>query len=132
MPSHYSSSSSTKAPLLSAQHQMQTPDTQQLALPRPCCKCGEIIGATLKAAIKLFPPESIFVVINGNSLTPLDKHRRLLRPVRRLVSWSPLCSKIIARFVGCHFAERFPNILLIDDYCLLPTSPWASRLSQRE
>ena len=29
-------------------------------------------------------------------------------------------SKIIAQFVGCYVARKFPNVLLIDDDCLLP------------
>ncbi|KAI4173217.1 MAG: hypothetical protein LQ346_008458 [Caloplaca aetnensis] len=60
------------------------------------------------------------VVANGNSPEPLDNTAEVCRQYDVSHTWSPLGSKIIAQFVGCYVARRFPNVLLIDDDCLLP------------
>lgn len=57
---------------------------------------------------------------NGNSPEPLDNTAEVCRQYDVSHTWSPLGSKIIAQFVGCYVARRFPNVLLIDDDCLLP------------
>ncbi|KAL8981838.1 MAG: hypothetical protein Q9177_005452 [Variospora cf. flavescens] len=60
------------------------------------------------------------VVANGNSPEPLDNTAEICRQYDVSHTWSPLGSKIIAQFVGCYVARKFPNVLLIDDDCLLP------------
>ncbi|KAL8750616.1 MAG: hypothetical protein Q9184_006366 [Pyrenodesmia sp. 2 TL-2023] len=90
------------------------------ALIIPCYKSEKIVGATIESALKIFPKQSIFVVANGNSPEPLDNTAEVCRQYDVSHTWSPLGSKIIAQFVGCYVARRFPYVLLIDDDCLLP------------
>ncbi|KAL8787561.1 MAG: hypothetical protein Q9213_002123 [Squamulea squamosa] len=90
------------------------------ALLIPCYKSEKLIGATLEAALKVFPAQNIFVVANGNSPTPLDNTAAVCEKYGVSHTWSPIGSKIVAQFVGCYVAKRFPYVLLIDDDCLLP------------
>ncbi|PWY65730.1 hypothetical protein BO70DRAFT_419654, partial [Aspergillus heteromorphus CBS 117.55] len=90
------------------------------ALLIPCYKSANIIGPTLDAALKIFPPENIFVIANGNSPEPLDNTEEVCRPYGVNHLWCPVGSKIIAQFVGCYAAKDFPYALLIDDDCALP------------
>lgn len=90
------------------------------ALLIPCYKSAAIIGATLEAALKVFPASHIFVVANGNSPTPLDDTEAVCMSHGVNHIWSPIGSKIVAQFVGCYAAKAFRNVLLIDDDCLIP------------
>ncbi|KAI9147567.1 hypothetical protein HJFPF1_12593 [Paramyrothecium foliicola] len=90
------------------------------ALLIPCYKSANIIGATLQAALEVFPPSHVFVVANGNSSTPLDNTEEVCLSYGVNHLWSPIGSKVIAQFVGCYAAKEFKNVLLIDDDCLLP------------
>ncbi|GKZ16804.1 hypothetical protein AbraIFM66951_006293 [Aspergillus brasiliensis] len=90
------------------------------ALLIPCYKSANIIGPTLDAALRIFPPENIFVIANGNSPEPLDNTEEVCRPYGVNHLWCPVGSKIIAQFVGCYAAKDFPHVLLIDDDCALP------------
>jgi hypothetical protein len=74
----------------------------------------------LTAALKIFPPENIFVIANGNSPTPLDNTEEVCRPFGVNHVWSPVGSKIVAQFVGCYAAKSFKYVLMIDDDCALP------------
>lgn len=98
----------------------RTPGVHNTALMIPCYKSAKIIGPTLEAAIKIFPPSHIFVIANGNSPTPLDDTEMVCRPYGVNHVWSPVGSKIVAQFVGCYAARGFKNVLLIDDDCALP------------
>lgn len=98
----------------------KTPNIADTALMIPCYKAAGLIGATLEAATKVFPPSHIFVVANGNSPTPLDETEEVCRPYGVNHIWSPVGSKIVAQFVGCYAAKDFKNVLLIDDDCALP------------
>ncbi|THW33554.1 hypothetical protein D6D25_05387, partial [Aureobasidium pullulans] len=98
----------------------RTPRVHNTALMIPCYKSAKIIGPTLEAAIKIFPPSHIFVIANGNSPTPLDDTELVCRPYGVNHVWSPVGSKIVAQFVGCYAARGFKNVLLIDDDCALP------------
>lgn len=98
----------------------RTPGVHNTALLIPCYKSANIIGPTLEAAIKIFPPSHIFVLANGNSPTPLDNTEEVIRPFGVHHIWSPVGSKIVAQFVGCYAARQFTNVLLIDDDCALP------------
>ncbi|KAL8784790.1 MAG: hypothetical protein Q9213_003770 [Squamulea squamosa] len=109
------------APLPEADESGRTePANRDTALIIPCYKSEQLIGHTLDAALKIFPRESIFVVANGNSPDPLDNTATICEQYGVSHTWSPLGSKIIAQFVGCYVARKFPNVLLIDDDCLLP------------
>lgn len=91
------------------------------ALVIPCYKAASIIGPTLVAAKRIFPPSHIFVVANGNSPTPLDNTEDVCIAHGVNHVWSPIGSKIVAQFVGGHaVAKTFENVLLIDDDCALP------------
>ncbi|KAL8692131.1 MAG: hypothetical protein Q9224_004021 [Gallowayella concinna] len=90
------------------------------ALLIPCYKSEKLIGATLEAALKVFPAQNIFVIANGNSPTPLDNTAAVSENYGVSHTWSPIGSKIVAQYVGCYVAKRFPYVLLIDDDCLLP------------
>ncbi|KAL8642740.1 MAG: hypothetical protein Q9226_008474, partial [Calogaya cf. arnoldii] len=90
------------------------------ALLIPCYKSEKLIAATLEAALKVFPAQNIFVVANGNSPTPLDNTAAVCEKHGVSHTWSPIGSKIVAQYVGCFVAKRFPSVLLIDDDCLLP------------
>ncbi|KAL8932727.1 MAG: hypothetical protein Q9211_006155 [Gyalolechia sp. 1 TL-2023] len=104
------------------------------ALVIPCYKSANIIGVTLEAALKIFPKQNIFlsgvariseltrtqVIANGNSPEPLDNTAEVCKQYDVSHTWSPLGSKIIAQFVGCYVARKFPYVLLIDDDCALP------------
>ncbi|OQE13473.1 hypothetical protein PENFLA_c047G04588 [Penicillium flavigenum] len=90
------------------------------ALLIPCYKSASIVGATLEAALKIFPKENIFVIANGNSKTPLDNTEEVCKPYGVNHLWVPIGSKIVAQFVGCYAAKDFENAVLIDDDCLLP------------
>lgn len=98
----------------------KTPGVYNTALMIPCYKSANIIGPTLVAATKIFPPSHIFVISNGNSPTPLDNTEEVCRPFGVNHVWSPVGSKIVAQFVGCYAARGFKNVLLIDDDCALP------------
>ncbi|KAH7009873.1 glycosyl transferase [Ilyonectria destructans] len=93
---------------------------QNTALLIPCCRSASIIGATLEAALKIFPASHIFVVANGNSPTPLDNTEDICLQYGVTHLWSPIGSKIVAQFVGCYAAKDFQHVLLIDDDCTLP------------
>ncbi|KAH9883293.1 nucleotide-diphospho-sugar transferase [Xylariomycetidae sp. FL2044] len=98
----------------------EIPGVATTALLIPCYKSANIIGPTLEASLKIFPPSHIFVIANGNSPTPLDHTEQVCRPYGVNHIWSPVGSKIVAQFVGCHAARNFQNVLLIDDDCALP------------
>ncbi|KAI1857212.1 hypothetical protein JX265_005729 [Neoarthrinium moseri] len=96
------------------------PGVHNTALLIPCYKSENIIGPTLEAALKIFPPSHIFVIANGNSETPLDNTEEVCQRYGVRHIWSSVGSKIVAQYVGCHKARRFQNVLLIDDDCALP------------
>lgn len=97
-------------------------DKLDTALLIPCYKSANIIGATLEAALKVFPASHIFVIANGNSPTPLDNTEDVCLPYGVNHIWAPVGSKIVAQFVGCYAAKDFKNVLLIDDDCLIPSN----------
>ncbi|KAL8990755.1 MAG: hypothetical protein Q9169_008046, partial [Polycauliona sp. 2 TL-2023] len=96
------------------------PSNCDTALIIPCYRSEKLVGATLQAALKIFPKESIFVIANGNSPEPLDNTAKVCAEYGVSHTWSPMGSKIIAQFVGCYVARKFVHVLLIDDDCLLP------------
>ncbi|KAF1924533.1 glycosyltransferase family 2 protein [Didymella exigua CBS 183.55] len=95
-------------------------NVKDTALLIPCYKSAQLIGATLEAALKIFPPSHIFVLANGNSPTPLDNTEEVCAPYGVNHLWCPIGSKIVAQYVGAYAAKAFKNVLLIDDDCALP------------
>lgn len=98
----------------------KAPGIHDTALLIPCYKSAGLIGNTLEAALKIFPPDHIYVIANGNSPTPLDNTEEVCQPYGVHHIWSPVGSKIVAQFVGAYAAKDFKNVLLIDDDCALP------------
>lgn len=96
------------------------PGVMDTALIIPCYKSAELIGNTLISALKIFPPDHIYVVANGDSDEPTDNTEEICRYYGVNHMWSPIASKIVAQFVGCYAAKAFKNVLLIDDDCALP------------
>ncbi len=47
-------------------------NVESTALVIPAYKSEKILPATIIAALKIFPPDHIYVICNGNSPTPLD------------------------------------------------------------
>jgi len=70
-----------------------------VALLIPCHKSARIIVNTLEAALKIFPPTSIFVLANANSPVPVDNTEEVCKPYGVNHVWSPVGSKIVAQFV---------------------------------
>ncbi|GCB23393.1 hypothetical protein AAWM_06278 [Aspergillus awamori] len=97
-----------------------SPTAPDTALLIPCYRAASVLGRTLEAAVKIFPPSHIFVIANGDALSPIDHTEEVCRPYGVNHIWSPVGSKIIALFVGCYAAKRFRYALLIDDDCILP------------
>ncbi|PWY69115.1 glycosyl transferase [Aspergillus heteromorphus CBS 117.55] len=97
--------------------QPTAPDT---ALLIPCFRSASVIRQTIEAALKIFPPSHIYVIANGDSITPIDNTEEICRPYGVNHIWSPVGSKIVALFVGCYAAKHFRYVLLIDDDCVLP------------
>ncbi|KAJ4359220.1 hypothetical protein N0V95_002386 [Ascochyta clinopodiicola] len=95
-------------------------NVKDTALLIPCYKSAQLIGATLEAALKIFPPSHIYVLANGNSPTPLDNTEEVCAPYGVNHLWCPIGSKIVAQYVGAYAAKAFKNVLLIDDDCALP------------
>ena len=62
------------------------------------------------------------MVANGNSPVPLDDTATICASYGVNHTWSPIGSKIIAQFIGCHVSRAFPYALLIDDDCALPSN----------
>ncbi|KAJ4993639.1 hypothetical protein SVAN01_00693 [Stagonosporopsis vannaccii] len=104
---------------VTAENKMQN-NVKDTALLIPCYKSAQLIGATLEAALKIFPPSHIFVLANGNSPTPLDNTEEVCAPYGVNHLWCPIGSKIVAQYVGAYAAKAFKNVLLIDDDCALP------------
>lgn len=86
----------------------------------PSYRSGPVIGRTLEAALKIFPPSHVYVVANGNSSSPLDNTEEICRAYGVNHIWCPVGSKIVALFVGCYAVKSFRFVLLIDDDCSLP------------
>lgn len=72
-----------------------TPGAAETCLLIPCYKSANIIGATLEAALKIFPASNIFVIANGNSPTPLDNTEDVCQKYGVTHVWSPVGSKIV-------------------------------------
>jgi len=108
------------APIPPEELQAHIEKASSTALIIPCYKSAGAIEATIKAALKTFPPENIYVVANGNSPTPLDDTEEVIRPYHVNHIWVPIGSKIVAQFVGTYAAYKFQYVLMIDDDCLLP------------
>jgi hypothetical protein len=60
-----------------------------------CYKSAKIIGPTIEAALKIFPPENVFVTANGKSATPLNNTEEVVPPYGANSTCLPVGSKIV-------------------------------------
>lgn len=95
-------------------------DASEVALVIPAYKAAKILPETIRHALKIFKPEQIFIMANGNSPTPLDDTAEVCKEFGVNVAWVPIGSKIAAEFVGIALTSKFKYILLIDDDVHLP------------
>lgn len=95
-------------------------DASEVALIIPAYKAALVLPETIKAALKIFKPEQIFVVANGNSETPLDNAADVCKEWGVNHAWVPIGSKITAEFVGMSLTYKYKYIMLIDDDVHLP------------
>jgi cellulose synthase/poly-beta-1,6-N-acetylglucosamine synthase-like glycosyltransferase len=90
------------------------------ALVIPCHRAEATIGTTLTNALKVFDAQSIFVVDNGKSETPLDNTASVCAEMGVNYTWVPRPSKPNAIYVGAKKASNFDFIMQIDDDVNLP------------
>ncbi|KAK6203685.1 hypothetical protein LQW54_008891 [Pestalotiopsis sp. IQ-011] len=95
-------------------------DSSECCIIIPCYKSAETLHSTLPACLKIFGPQQIFVVANGNSPTPLDHTADVCAQYGVRHYWIPVGSKITAEFVGVALAAEYKYCMLIDDDVLLP------------
>lgn len=95
-------------------------DASEVALVIPAYKAAKILPETIKAALKIFKPEQIFIIANGNSPTPLDDTADVCKGFGVNVAWVPIGSKITAEFVGVALTKNYKYVMLIDDDVHLP------------
>lgn len=97
---------------------MEVRDASDTAIIIPCYKSASIIEATLEAAKKVFPPEHIFVIANGNSPTPLDNTEDICKRHGVHHVWIPVGSKVGQTTTPrTFFFDRSPNSIDIADCC---------------
>lgn len=97
-------------------------DASEVALVIPAYKAAKILPETIRHALKIFKPEQIFIMANGNSPTPLDDTADVCKEFGVNVAWVPIGSKITAEFVGVALTSKYKYILLIDDDVHLPAN----------
>lgn len=95
-------------------------DASECCIIIPCYKAAETLRATIPACLKVFKPEQIFVIANGNSPTPLDHTADVCAEFGARHFWVPVGSKITAEFVGVAVAREYKYCMLIDDDVLIP------------
>lgn len=95
-------------------------DASETCLLIPAYKAAGALPATIEHALKIFKPNQIFIIANGNSPTPLDDTQDVCRKYRVNHAWVPIGSKIAAEFVGVMLAKKFKYAMLIDDDVHLP------------
>ena len=97
-------------------------DASEVALVIPAYKAAKILPETIRHALKIFKPEQIFIMANGNSPTPMDDTADVCAEFGVNVAWVPVGSKIAAEFVGVALTSKYKYILLIDDDVHLPVN----------
>lgn len=95
-------------------------DASETCLVIPAYKAADALRDTIPHALKIFKPEQIFIIANGNSPTPLDNTEDVCKEFGVNHFWVPVGSKIVAEFVGVFLAKKYKYCLLIDDDVHLP------------
>lgn len=88
----------------------------------PAYKAADALPTTIEHALRIFKPNQIFILANGNSPTPLDNTEEVCKQYGVNHAWIPIGSKIAAEFVGVMLAKEFKYALLIDDDVHLPAN----------
>ncbi|KAF2825498.1 hypothetical protein CC86DRAFT_295068 [Ophiobolus disseminans] len=101
---------------------VQRTDAFETCLLIPAYKAAGALPATLEHALKIFKPDQIFVLNNGNSPTPLDNTEEVCRTYGVNHAWIPVGSKIVAEFVGVMLSKKYKYAMLIDDDVHLPAN----------
>ncbi|OIW35704.1 hypothetical protein CONLIGDRAFT_549036, partial [Coniochaeta ligniaria NRRL 30616] len=114
-------------PMLGARFEQEVDDVEkrdasEVALVIPAYKAAKILPETIRHALKIFKPEQIFIMANGNSPTPMDDTAEVCKEFGVNVAWVPIGSKITAEFVGVALTSKYKYILLIDDDVHLPAN----------
>jgi hypothetical protein len=86
-----------------------------IALLIPCHKAESIIENTLKDALRIFTPQSIYVIDNGNSDKPFDNTQNICENLGVNYVWSNIGSKITSIYIGARLAKNFSHVMQIDD-----------------
>ncbi|KAB5511531.1 nucleotide-diphospho-sugar transferase [Coniochaeta sp. 2T2.1] len=115
------------APMLGTRFEQEVDDPEkrdasEVALVIPAYKAANILPETIMHALKIFKPEQIFIMANGNSETPMDNTAEVCEEFGVNVAWVPIGSKITAEFVGVALTSKYKYILLIDDDVHLPAN----------
>lgn len=81
-------------PMLGARFEQEVDDVEkrdasEVALVIPAYKAAKILPETIKHALKIFKPEQIFIMANGNSETPLDDTAEVCKEFGVNVAWVP-------------------------------------------
>ncbi|CAO1636509.1 unnamed protein product [Parajaminaea phylloscopi] len=106
-------------PLAPGEVREKTTDT---ALLIPCYKAAGALPNTIRAALKIFPAQSIFVVDNGNTEKGTDASEAVCAEWGVNYLFVPVGSKIGAEYVGINQPkmEPFKYVMVIDDDVELP------------
>lgn len=97
-------------------------DASETCLVIPAYKAADALRDTIPHALKIFKPEQIFIIANGNSPTPLDDTEEVCKEFGVNHFWVPIGSKIVAEFVGVYLAKDYKYCLLTDDDVHLPAN----------
>lgn len=95
-------------------------DSSETCLLIPAYKAADALPTTIEHALKIFKPNQIFILANGNSPMPLDNTEDVCKHYGVNHAWIPIGSKITAEFVGVMLAKDFKYAMLIDDDVHLP------------
>ncbi|KAL0235539.1 hypothetical protein GEMRC1_002121 [Eukaryota sp. GEM-RC1] len=85
-------------------------------------KSADIIETTLKAALKIFPPQNIHICDNGNSKSPLDNTKQVVFKLNPSINyhWIPVGNKTLSTWYTCQYFITSKYVLTTDDDVLLP------------
>jgi hypothetical protein len=111
-----------KNPTTDSENSVPRTDASETCLLIPAYKAADALPRTIEHALKIFKPNQIFIIANGDSPIPLDNTEDVCKDYGVNHAWVPFGSKITAEFVGVMLAKEFKDCLLIDDDVHLPSN----------